>query len=233
MQHKHIIGVMQPYFMPYIGYWQLMKAVDTYVIFDDVNFIKRGWVNRNNILVNGERHLFTISLKEASQNKHFNEILIADDFQKFIKTIRFNYHKAPYFEPTMQLLERIVSYPDKTLSTFLMNSFQETLDYLGIQTKLILSSSIKKDNSLKGSNKILDICRILGATTYYNAIGGQELYDKAKFREHGIDLYFVETPMVAYPQLSKDFVPYLSMIDVLMNNSPEEVNKMLDNYNLI
>lgn len=224
---------MQPYFMPYIGYWQLMKAVDTYVIFDDVNYIQRGWVNRNNILVGGQKHLFSISLKDASQNKHFNEIMIADDFQKFLKTIRFNYQKAPYFDSVMQLLEQIVSCSDKTLSVFLMNSFQEVLNYLEIQTKLILSSSVDKDNSLKGSDKILDICKRLGATTYYNAIGGQELYDKDKFQVEGIELYFVETPIVEYPQLGKEFIPYLSLIDVLMNNSIEDVNRILDNYRLI
>lgn len=114
-----------------------------------------------------------------------------------------------------------------------MNSFQEVLNYLEIQTKLILSSSVDKDNSLKGSDKILDICKRLGATTYYNAIGGQELYDKDKFQVEGIELYFVETPIVEYPQLGKEFIPYLSLIDVLMNNSIEDVNRILDNYRLI
>ena len=84
------LGIMQPYFMPYIGYFQLIKAVDKYVVYDDVNYIKGGWVNRNNILVNGEKKMFTITLKGASAYKHFNEIEIGDDFRKFMKTLELN-----------------------------------------------------------------------------------------------------------------------------------------------
>ena len=107
------LGIMQPYFMPYIGYFQLMKAVDRYVVYDDVNYIKRGWVNRNNILVNGEKRMFTITLKKASQNKLFNEIVIGDDFEKLMKMLRMNYSKAINFDETMTLMERIISFPDK------------------------------------------------------------------------------------------------------------------------
>ncbi len=227
------LGIMQPYFMPYIGYWQLMKAVDKYVVYDDVNYIKGGWVARNNILMNGEKKMFILRLNGASPNRHFNEITIADDLSQLLKTLQHTYRKAPYFEQTIALLTRIAAYPDKTLSAFIANSFREVLRYLHINTEIILSSTIEKNNDLRGKDKVLEICRILGATTYYNAIGGQDLYDKDEFREHGIDLYFVQTPLVAYPQLSTEFVPYLSMIDVLMNNSPEEVNKLLDEYTLV
>ncbi len=226
------LGIMQPYFMPYIGYWQLMKAVDKYVVYDDVNYIKGGWVARNNILMNGEKKMFIVRLNGASPNKHFNEITIADDLSQLMKTLQHTYRKAPYFEQTMTLLTRIAAYSDKKLSAFIVNSFREVLRYLDVDTEIILSSAIEKNNELRGKDKVLEICRILGATTYYNAIGGQELYDKDEFREHGIDLCFMETPLVEYPQLGKKFVPYLSMIDVLMNNSPEEVNALLDNFNL-
>ncbi len=226
------LGIMQPYFMPYIGYWQLMKAADKYVVYDDVNYIKGGWVARNNILMNGAKKMFILRLNGASPNKHFNEITVADDLSQLLKTLQHTYRRAPYFEQTMELLTRIASYPDKTLSAFIANSFREVLQYLNIDTKIILSSTIEKNNDLRGKEKVLEICRILGATTYYNAIGGQELYDKGDFREHGVDLRFVETPIVEYPQLGKEFVPYLSIIDVLMNNSPEEVNVLLDNYKL-
>ena len=101
------IGIMQPYFMPYIGYWQLLASVDIYVIYDDVNYIKKGWINRNNILVNNDKQLFTISLNGASQNKLINEITIADDFTKLRKTITMAYHKAPYYNNIMNLLDDI------------------------------------------------------------------------------------------------------------------------------
>lgn len=227
------VGIMQPYFMPYIGYWQLMKTVDKYVIFDDVNFIKRGWVNRNNILNNGQKYMFSIALRAASQNKYFNEIYVLDDFVKFRKTLMACYKKAPYYTSVMPLMDEIFSFEDKCLSHFLRNSFDIVLNYLNIQTTLLYSSDIRKDESKKGQDKILDICSVLGATQYINAIGGQELYEKEKFAENGIKLNFLQTEVVQYKQFENEFVPGLSMIDVLMFNSLEEINRMLDNFELI
>lgn len=225
------IGIMQPYFMPYIGYFQLMKAVDKYIIYDDVNYIKGGWVSRNYLLINGEKKMFTITLKEASPNKLFNEIEIKDDFKKLMKTLQLNYSKSVNFKEAMVLMERIISFPNKQLSQFIANSFQEILNYLSIDTELILSSNIYKNNTLKGQEKILNICNILGANTYYNAVGGQELYSKEKFKENGIMLNFIETMIQPYPQPhTRSFVPSLSMIDVLMNNSKEEINALLDSF---
>jgi hypothetical protein len=228
-----ILGIMQPYFMPYIGYWQLMAAVDTYVVYDDVNYIKGGWVSRNNILLNGQKHMFTITLNGASSNKLFNEITIKDDFKKFSRLIESAYRKAPYYAEVSALLDKICNYEDKSLGAFMMNSFQVVLDYLEIDTKLILSSTIAKDNSLRGKEKVKHICQLLGADTYYNAIGGQELYDKNDFNADGIDLYFVQTNLTPYAQLGNEFVPGLSLIDVLMFNSPMETKKMLNAYTLL
>ena len=224
---------MQPYFMPYIGYWQLMAAVDTYVVYDDVNYIKGGWVSRNNILLNGQKHMFTITLNGASPNKLFNEITIKDDFKKFSRLIESAYRKAPYYEEACALMDKIYSCEDKSLGAFMMNSFQVVLDYLEIDTRLILSSTLEKDNTLRGKEKVKHICQLLGADTYYNAIGGQELYDKNDFKADGIDLYFVQTNLTPYVQLGNEFVPGLSMIDVLMFNNPIEVKQLLTNYKLV
>ncbi len=227
------LGIMQPYFMPYIGYWQLIAAVDTYVVYDDVNYIKGGWVARNNILLNGQKHMFTITLNGASPNKLFNEISIKDDFKKFSRLIESAYRKAPYYEEVCALMDKIYSYEDKSLGAFLMHSFQVVLDYMDINTKLVLSSTIAKDNSLRGKDKVKHICHLLGADTYYNAIGGQELYDKNDFKSDGIYLYFVQTNLTPYAQLGNEFVPGLSMIDVLMFNHPIEVKQLLTNYKLV
>ena len=227
------LGIMQPYFMPYIGYWQLMAAVDTYVVYDDVNYIKGGWVARNNILLNGQKHMFTTTLNGASPNKLFNEITIKDDFKKFSRLIESAYRKAPYYVEITALLEKIYSYEDKSLGAFMMHSFQVVLDYLEIDTKLVLSSTIVKDNALRGKDKVKYICHLLGADTYYNAIGGQELYDKEDFKADGIDLYFVQTNLAPYVQLAKEFVPGLSIIDVLMHNGKEGTKKLLKEYSLI
>ena len=227
------LGIMQPYFMPYIGYWQLMAAVDTYVVYDDVNYIKGGWVSRNNILLNGQKHMFTITLNGASPNKLFNEITIKDDFKKFRRLIESAYRKAPYYNDIVELLEKIYSYEDKTLGSFMMNSFQVILDYLGIQTKLILSSTINKDNSLKGAEKVKHICHILNANEYYNTIAGEELYDKSDFEQDNIELYFLQPILQEYPQFKNGFVSGLSIIDVLMFNNPNEINAILKKYSIV
>lgn len=226
------IGVMQPYFMPYIGYWQLMAAVDQYVVYDDVNYIKRGWANRNNILLNGEPYLFSISLNGASQNKFFNEIEIADNFEKLKKTLYHSYSK-PYYEESMQLLDEILEYPDRNLSRFLYYSFHAVLKYLDCNTELIFSSEIKKDNSLKGQDKILDICRALKADRYINAIGGQELYDVDTFAKNGIELKFLKSNAIIYPQFKNSFVPNLSIIDIMMFNGKNRTKQLLNEYTLV
>lgn len=227
------LGIMQPYFLPYIGYFQLIKAVDKYVIYDDVNYIKKGWINRNNILCNGQAHLFSISLRGASQNKLINEIEISDDFSKFRKMIELSYRKAPYFEEVFKLLNSIIDYPNKNLSLFLANSIKEICKYLSIDTEIIFSSEIEKNNDLKGQEKILEICKILQAKTYTNAIGGQSLYDKDIFLKENIELYFLQSNLTVYKQNLDEFIPYLSILDVMMWNSKDEINSMLESYELI
>lgn len=219
--------------MPYIGYWQLMAAVDKYVVYDDVNFIKRGWANRNNLLLNGEPHMFSISLNGASQNKLFNEIEVADDFSKLRKTIYHCYSKAPMYETTMNLLDEIFDYPDKNLARFVYHSFQVVLDYINCPTELVMSSSIDKDNSLKGQDKILEICHKLHYDKYINTIAGEELYVKSKFIENGITLNFLQASSPVYKQFSNSYVPNLSMIDVLMFNTVPEIREQLNQYTLI
>ena len=227
------LGIMQPYFMSYIGYFQLMKAVDKYVVYDDVNYIKGGWANRNHILINGEKEMFTVTLQKASPNKLFNEIVIGDDFKKLMKTLQMNYSRAINFDQTMVLMERIISFPNKQLAVFIANSFREILSYLSVETEILMSSEIPKDNSLRGKDKIIQICEILGADTYYNAVGGKNLYDQEEFREHGITLNFVDSLPQVYSQLhTREFVSGLSMIDVLMNNTKDKVNSLLESYQI-
>jgi hypothetical protein len=227
------LGIMQPYLFPYIGYFQMIKAVDKYVIYDDVNYIKGGWINRNNILVNKRKYLFTVVLEQSSPNKLINEIFIRDNFVKLTKTIRESYIKAPFFSQSFQLLEDIFSFQDKNLGQFTANSIISISHYLGIETEFILSSKLGKDNSLKNKDKVFQICEILGADTYINAIGGLELYTREDFTSHNIELKFLKTNSIIYHQFHNEFVPWLSIIDVMMFNSAEEINNMLDRYELI
>jgi hypothetical protein len=227
------LGIMQPYFLPYIGYWQLINAVDKYVIYEDVQFIKGGWINRNNLLLNGDKFMFNLILIGASPNKLINEISIHPDQRKLIKTIESSYKKAPYFATVFPIINQIVDFENKNLAKFIGNSILQICNYLDIKTNIIFSSKLQKDNELKGQDKIIYICKALHATEYFNAIGGQELYSKAVFEMNSIQLKFLKTEPVEYKHFSNQFIPRLSILDVMMFNSVEEVKAMLDNFELI
>lgn len=229
------LGIMQPYFFPYIGYWQLLNAVDTYVVYDDVNYIKGGWINRNRILINEKPQFITVPVKKASSNSLINELEINRTTKfpdKQLKTLEINYKKALFFDDVMPILERALKFDSQNLALFLYNSIAVVCDYLGIQTKLILSSDLDKDNSLKGKDKVLEICKILKADQYYNAIGGKELYDKDEFLVNGISLQFLETGNISYSQFNTDFVSYLSIIDMMMHVSQSDIKDKLKQFSL-
>lgn len=232
------VGIMQPYFFPYLGYWQLMNAVDRYVVYDDVNFIKGGRINRNAILMNGQAHNINLPLIGASPNKHINEVEVNNNpiaQGKLIRSVEQSYAKAPYFHQVMPLLEEIMSQQETALEKYLFHSFRVVGDYLGITTELILSSNLKKDCSLRAFEKVIAICQELGATEYYNSISGVPLYEphRAAFEEAGIELRFPKMMDVVYPQFKNEFVPYLSIIDVMMFNSQQECRELLLKYDFV
>ncbi len=224
---------MQPYFLPYIGYFQLIKSVDKYVIYDDVNFIKGGWINRNRILLNGAAFMINVPMLGASSFKKINEIELGKNIPKLLSTIDQAYRRAPYFKEVLPVIISIFNYQTTNLASFISNSIVLVNQYLRIKTEIILSSEITKDTTLKAQDKVIAICEILGASEYHNAIGGQELYNKAQFAEKNIVLKFLKTNPIEYNQFKNEFVPWLSILDVLMFNSVEEINIMLDNYDLI
>jgi hypothetical protein len=229
------IAVMQPYVFPYLGYWQLMKSVDTFVIFNDVNFIKKGWIHRNNMLVSGQKKLFTIPLHKASQNKKINEIDISTTEnwrEKLLRSIFLAYKKAPSFSEVYTLLEEIINHPENNLSLYLENQLRKVNAYLGITTEILNSDSFE-NAELKAQERIIDICKQASADHYVNPIGGQELYDREAFEKEGLTLSFIQTKPWEYTQFKNDFVPWLSMIDILMFNTKEEIQHALDQYELI
>lgn len=230
------LGIMQPYFFPYIGYWQLMNYVDEYVVYDDVNFIKGGWINRNRILLNGQPYMINIKMQGASPYKHINEIDIADDsvfVRKQLSTIEMAYKKAPYFDETFEIAQKIYSSTSDKLSDRLFESIKAVCEYLDIDTKLILSSEMDKDDNLKGKDKVISICKELGADTYINAIGGTSLYDKEEFKNNGIRLNFLKPEETEYSQGKYPFVASLSILDVMMFNSKEEIKDKLKHFELV
>lgn len=227
---------MQPYFVPYIGYWQLLNAVDKYVIYDDVNFIKGGWINRNRILMNGEPRYFNLPMLGASPNKLINQVEVNQDGKlrnRNLQIIKDAYKKAPYFSQAFPIIEQILLCQKTNLAENIVESIRIISDYLGIRTEIVISSSLQKDCSLKGQDKVISICKLLGATEYYNAIGGQSLYSFSDFEKEEIQLHFLKTEAIEYAQFDNPFHGNLSIIDVMMFNSREEIQAMLQKYTLI
>lgn len=227
---------MQPYFFPYIGYWQLLAAVDKYVIYDDVNYIKGGWINRNRILNQGKVQFINVQMKGASPFKLINEVEVQQDrlvIEKSKKTLFNAYHKAEFFDEAYPVICDILDCKEKNLAKYLVNQIRKICIYLGINTDIIVSSDIKKDINLKGQDKVINICQNMDAKIYLNAIGGRELYCSRNFKEKGIELYFLESNTIQYRQLSEKFEPNLSIIDVMMNNSIDTIQKMLKDFTLI
>ncbi|MBS4096582.1 MAG: WbqC family protein [Sulfuricella sp.] len=229
------IAVMQPYFLPYIGYFQLIAAVDKFVVFDDVNFINRGWINRNRLLLNGAAHTFTVPLRGASQNKLICEIELLDqpDWRnKLLRTIHHAYGKAPCYAHVSGLLESVVNYSSTRLDEFLLYSIREVVAYLAMEVEIADTSRIYQNAHLKGQERILDICRQERADIYVNSIGGVDLYDRAAFSQHGLTLHFLRSRSIGYSQGKAGQVAGLSMLDVLMFNEPEAVRRLLAEYDL-
>ncbi|REE83099.1 WbqC-like protein [Lutibacter oceani] len=233
------IAVMQPYLFPYIGYFQLINAVDKFIIYDDVNFIKQGWINRNQILVQGAKQLFTVPLQKQSSFLKINETFINEkQFEKwkvkFLKTIEQSYKKAPYFEQLNQVINKVLSnnHDEMPISKLATKSLLEITSFLGLKTEFVLTSSLFDNVNLSGQERILDICKKEQAEQYINLIGGIELYNKQIFKQHEIKLNFINTKSIYYKQFNDDFVPWLSIIDILMFNSVDEIRKMLNQYTL-
>lgn len=229
------IGIMQPYFLPYIGYFQLLNTVDKYVIYDNIQYTKKGWINRNRILQNGKDLLISIPLEKESDYLDVKERFISEGFdrKKLLNQIRESYRKAPYVETVMPVMEGIINYDDRNLFDFIFNSVEEICRYLNINTEIIVSSTLNIDHSLKGQDKVIAISKELGATDYYNAIGGQELYNSDDFKKEDINLHFLSSNPIEYKQFNNDFVPWLSILDVMMFNSVDEIKEMLNNYKLV
>ncbi|MBN1037798.1 hypothetical protein DVW12_03625 [Clostridium botulinum] len=230
------VGIMQPYFFPYIGYWQLINAVNKYVIYDDVNFIKGGWINRNRILMNSEAKMINMQMNGASPNKLINEVEVSGNQvynRKLLKSIESCYKKAPYYSSIFPIIENIITQDEKNLAKYLEYSIRKVCEYLSIDTEVIISSKINKNNDLKGQDKVIEICKVLGADEYYNVAGGQDLYSYKDFSSEGLKLSFLKTESVEYKQFNNEFVSSLSIIDVLMFNSKEDVKNMLQQYELL
>ena len=224
---------MQPYFMPYIGYWQLIKAADIFVYYDDVTFIKQGWINRNRILSNGLEQMFTIYVNGASSFTTIKEVLVGGNRKRVLKTISQAYAKAPFFQERLPLLNKIFLSAEGNLCNYIEQSNAHILEILRIQSTMIRSSQFDFDSTGKGQERVIRICKELGATTYINSFGGRDLYSKNDFADAGISLQFLQPTLMPYEQNGAHFVGGLSILDVLMFNNTTSVINMLEQYQLL
>jgi hypothetical protein len=230
------LAIMQPYFLPYIGYWQLLAAVDVFVVYDNIKYTKKGWINRNRFLQNGRDELFSIPLKAGSDSLDICEREIAPDFrrEKLLNQLINAYRKAPHFAETLPLMEACVHCPDMNLFRYILNSINLVAGHLGITTRIVPSSTLGLDHKpFKAQDKVLAICGHLRATQYLNAVGGTGLYEQEAFRAAGIELHFLKSDDIHYAQFGGEFVPWLSIVDVLMFNEMESVRGMLSRCALI
>lgn len=230
------LAIMQPYFLPYIGYFQLIAAVDIFVVYDNIKYTKKGWINRNRMLLNGKDEMFSLPLKKDSDSLGVVQRELAADFNpdKLLNQFKGAYRRAPFYEQTLPLLARIVRYENHNLFAYLHHAITSITEHLGIETEIRVSSGIAIDHDLKGQDKVLALCRAMGADTYINAIGGTQLYDREAFRIKGVELKFIRSKPFEYAQFGAAFVPWLSIVDVMMFNSLDTIRTSITtNYELI
>ena len=229
-------GIMQPYFLPYIGYFQLINSVDLFIVYDNIKYTKKGWINRNRMLQNDNDVMFSLPLKSDSDFLDIRERELAADFNRDKQLNQFKgaYQRAPYFKQTFPLLEQVVQDEEPNLFKFIHHSISRTCEHLGIATEIRVSSDVPIDHDLKNQDKVIALCEAVGANTYVNAIGGMELYSRNEFRERRIELKFIKSKPFEYAQFGKEFVPWLSIIDVMMFNPLDAIRKCIfSNYELI
>lgn len=231
------IAIMQPYFLPYIGYWQLMNSVDGFVLYDDIKYTKKGWINRNRFLLNEKPATFSIPLRNDSDALDIRDRELSESFrlekEKMVRRIDAAYRNAPYFEEGRSVLSEILSSYEKNLFRFLYASVECVRARLDINCEIVASSVLKIPRYLKGQDRVMATCKAMGATSYVNPIGGKHLYEPNRFSSEGIELQLLRNSDPHYAQFGMDFVPSLSILDRLMFQGGGGVREVLDRVKLV
>lgn len=231
------IAIMQPYFLPYIGYWQLINAVDMFIVYDNIKYTKKGWINRNRMLRGGKAVTFTLPLKKDSDSLDIRKRHLAtsftDDKHKLFRQFKTTYQNAPNFQEGINLVEECIFFEDDSLFPYILNSIKAICSYLEISKKIVVSSGISMNHEQKGQQRVIATCKAVGADRYINPIGGLDLYDKESFLVDGIDLKFLQSRPYHYAQLGNDFIPDLSIIDLIMFNDKSTVQSLISEVDFI
>ncbi|CDB40578.1 putative uncharacterized protein [Azospirillum sp. CAG:260] len=230
------IAIMQPYLFPYVGYFQLINAVDIFVFHDDIQWIKGGWINSHTIWSKNGELKVSLPVSKHSSFSNIDEVNLVPDIKsriKYLNIIKQTYLKSPHFLTIFPLVEKIIMKQEENVAKFVENSFLELLPLLGLKPKIMYTRLMNNDKSLKGEEKVIDICKCVEGTNYINTINGKHLYDKEHFFSHNIVLNFLDREIEPYKQFGNEFVPYLSIIDLLMFNDIETVQKMITKGKLV
>ncbi|MFE8073400.1 WbqC family protein [Marinobacteraceae bacterium S3BR75-40.1] len=226
------VAVMQPYLFPYIGYFQLINAADVFIVYDDVDYINRGYINRNRILSPSGVIRFTVPVPGASQNKKISDLEFSPDVKKVVRAIEHSYAKAPFFEYVLPIVKNILENKERSIAALCIKSFEDIYNYLDIPQRIIKASELEYDRSADAKDRLIALTRKFEGDIYINAPGGRELYSKSYFKERNVELKFLRPLPVEYDQRKGEFVPNLSIIDVLMHCPPREVVRLLNQYEL-
>jgi hypothetical protein len=231
-------AIMQPYFLPYIGYWQLINCVDEFILYDNIEYTKKGWINRNRYLSNNNDKLFSIPLKKSSDFELVENKFLVDDHlkstSKLLRQIESSYKKAPYFKENYELIKSIFLFENDNLFEYIYNSIALIIDFLEIETRIIRSSTLSNNlPEYKGRDKVIHLLNKIDSNIYINSIGGQNLYNKERFAADGVELNFLKPILHEYKQYDNEFVSGLSIIDHLMFRSRKDIINSLNQYELI
>jgi len=225
------IAMMQPYWFPYLGYFQLIATADAFVLGDDLQYIKDGWINRNRMLAAGQPWMFSLPLKKDVHGLNINQRQLSDDIDqamgKLLKTFALNYSRAPYKAAVMPLLEKIVLHPERNLARALEFSIRELCAFLYIDTPIHRASDLGISEIQDKQDRVIKTMKTLGGERFLNPIGGLDLYEDSLFQRHGLELRFHRMSALTYAQLKAPFVANLSIVDVLMFNPVEQVRQWL------
>lgn len=229
-----IVAIMQPYFFPYIGYFQLMNAVDLFVVFDDVQYIDRGWVNRNKIMIEGEAKWLTFPVLKGNRNLKINErhyLHDPENIDALKRRVRAGYERSPYFDTAFALFSEILDFEDGNVARFNANLLRRVGDELGLHCEYAMSSAFDIPTEMKGQERILALCKSVGASHYINPVGGADLYHDDTFKREAVNLSFLRTK--ATPEHVKMEPQLFSILHELIRFGVTGVKRRLDAYELM
>jgi len=232
------LAVMQPYIFPYIGYFNLLNSCDVFVLYDDVNFIKQGWINRNRVLNSKNEVMFSVPLVNQSSNLAINEVTVAnyERFKvKFLRTIEQCYSKAIHFEVGLDYVTEVLNTEFTSISELASSSIEVAKERLNLQCEILTSSEqFAHTKGMERSQRLIAMAQILGCNRYVNSVNGSFLYDKNEFSNNGVELKFIKPTLLPYRQCNaREFHAGLSIIDLMMNLSVEEIRTHLDSFELV